>query len=65
MTVEVDDGDDQREELIITRNGKPVAKSTALGPKTDIDWPDFYSEALTVKGKAVSEIVLESRGERF
>ena len=53
------------EEVIITRRGKPVARLTAMGPKTEIDWPDFYSEAIAVRGKPMSEILLEERADRF
>ena len=53
------------EEITVTKRGKPVAKITALGPKEKIDWPDFYGEAVTLKGKSVSSIVLESRKDRF
>jgi len=53
------------EEITITSRGKPIAKLTALGPKTDIDWPDFYDETVELKGKPVSEIVIEDREERF
>ncbi len=53
------------EEIVITRRGKPIAKLTSLGPKSDIEWPDFYKEAIEVKGKPVSEIVLEGREDRF
>lgn len=53
------------EEITIIRRGKPVARLTALGPKKEIDWPDFYSEAVKLKGKPVGEIVVEGREDRF
>ncbi|MCP4630087.1 MAG: type II toxin-antitoxin system prevent-host-death family antitoxin [bacterium] len=53
------------EEIAVTKRGKPVAKITALGPKKKIDWPDFYNEAIELKGKTASEIVIEGREERF
>ena len=53
------------EEVTVTRRGKPIAKITALGAKTEIDWPDFYKEAVPLRGKPVSEIVIEDREERF
>jgi prevent-host-death family protein len=53
------------EEIAVTKRGKPVAKITALGPKEEIDWPDFYSEAIELNGKPVSEIVTEGREDRF
>jgi prevent-host-death family protein len=53
------------EEITITRRGKPVARITALGPKAEIDWPDFYNEAIELKGKPVSDIVIEGREDRF
>jgi prevent-host-death family protein len=53
------------EEITITRRGKPVAMLTALGPKSDIDWPDFYRDAIELKGKPVSEILIEDRKDRF
>ena len=53
------------EEITITKRGKPIATLTALGPKNEVDWPDFYNEAIELKGKPVSEIVIESREDRF
>ena len=53
------------EEIAVTRRGKPVAKIIALGPAKKIDWPDFYSEAIELKGKAAGEIVIEGREDRF
>jgi len=53
------------EEITITKRGKPIAKLTALGPKNDIDWPDFYNEAIELKGKPVGEIVIEDREDRL
>ncbi len=53
------------EEITITKRGKPIAKMTALGPKNEIEWPDFYDEAIELKGKPVGEIVIEGREDRF
>lgn len=53
------------EEIIVTKSGEPVAKITALGPKKNIDWPDFFEDAIEIKGKPVSEIVVEEREDRF
>jgi prevent-host-death family protein len=53
------------EEIIVTSRGEPVARITPIGPKRDIDWPDFFEEAIEIKGKPVSEIVVEGRGDRF
>jgi prevent-host-death family protein len=53
------------EEIAVTRRGKPVAKITAIGPKEEIEWPDFYGEAIELKGKPVVEIVVEGRKDRF
>lgn len=53
------------EEITVTRRGKPIAKIAALGPRNDIEWPDFHVEAVNLKGKPVSEIVLEGREDRF
>jgi antitoxin (DNA-binding transcriptional repressor) of toxin-antitoxin stability system len=50
---------------VVTKRGQPVAKITALGPKKDIDWPDFYNEALELNSKPASEIVIEGREDRF
>jgi len=41
------------EEIVVTKRGKPVAKLTAIGPEKSIDWPDFYVEAMEVKGRTV------------
>ena len=53
------------EEIAVTKRGQPVAKITALGPKKEIDWPDFYNEAVDLKGKPAGEIVIEGREDRF
>jgi len=53
------------EEIVVTKRGKPVAKITGMGPQGGIDWPDFFDEAIELKGKPVSEIVIEERDDRF
>jgi prevent-host-death family protein len=53
------------EEVTVVKRGKPVAKITALGPKKGIDWPDFYKEALDLKGQALADVVIKGREERF
>jgi len=53
------------EEITITSRGKPIAKLTALGPKKNIDWPDFNDEAIELKGKPTSQLVIEDREDRF
>lgn len=53
------------EEIAVTKRGLPVAKITALGPKQEIDWPDFFNEAVELKGQPVGEILIEGRKDRF
>jgi len=53
------------EEIMITKRGLPIARLTTLGPKEKIDWPDFFEEAIELKGKAASQVILEDREERF
>jgi prevent-host-death family protein len=53
------------EQVIVTKRGRPVAKIIALGAKRDIDWPDFYRECIEIKGKPLSQIVIEEREDRF
>ena len=53
------------EEVTITKRGRPVAKITALGPRNEIGWPDFYQEAIELKGKPTSDLVIENRKDRF
>jgi prevent-host-death family protein len=53
------------EEVTVVKRGKPVAKITALGPKKKIEWPDFYKEALDLKGQALVDVVIKGREERF
>jgi prevent-host-death family protein len=53
------------EEITITKRGKPIAKLTTLGPKSEIEWPDFYKDSVESKGKPVSDIVIEDREDRF
>ena len=53
------------EEITIVKRGKPVAKLTGLGPQKEIDWPDFYEEGISLKGKPLSEVIIEGREDRF
>lgn len=53
------------EEITITRRGKSVAKIVALGPKDEIDWPDFHAEAIELRGKQMSDIIIEGRDDRL
>ncbi len=52
------------EEVMVTRRGKAVAKIISIGPKEAIDWPDFSTELIVLRGKPASEIIMESRDER-
>lgn len=58
-------GINNNKEIIITKRGKPVARIVPLAPKKEIKWPDFYNEAIDLKGKPISEIVIEGREDRF
>lgn len=53
------------EEITITKRGKPVAKVVSLGPRDEIDWPDFHAEAIELRGKQMSDIVIEGRNDRL
>ena len=53
------------EEIMITKRGRPIARITTLGPKEKIDWPDFFEEAVDIKGKSASQVIMEDREERF
>ena len=53
------------EEILITKRGKPVAKVVSLGPKGDLQWPDFRTQAVQSEGKRLSEIIIEERDERI
>ena len=53
------------QEILITKRGKPVARIVSLAPQREIEWPDFYNEAIDLKGKSISEIVIEDREDRF
>ena len=53
------------EEIIVTKRGEPVARIIGLGPKDNIDWPDFFKDAIAVKGKTLSRIIVEDREDRF
>lgn len=53
------------EEITVVKRGVPVAKIIALGPKKKIEWPDFYKEAIKVKGQSLSDIVMSDREDRF
>ena len=45
--------------------GYPVAELTAIGPREDIEWPEFYSNAIETKGKKLSQIISENREDPF
>jgi len=53
------------EEITVLKRGKPVAKIAAIVPKGEIDWPDFYNEAIQLEGASVSQLVLEGREDRI
>ena len=53
------------EEIIVTKRGEPVARIIAMGPKKHIDWPNFFEDAIEIKGKPISEIIVEERKDRF
>lgn len=53
------------EEITIIKRGKPVARLTALGPKKNIEWPDFFKDTVKLKGKQVSKILIDTRKDRF
>lgn len=53
------------EEIVVTNRGKPVARIISMGARGDIEWPDFFEEAIEVEGKTMSEIVLEGREDRM
>jgi antitoxin (DNA-binding transcriptional repressor) of toxin-antitoxin stability system len=53
------------EEITIIRRGKPIAKLTALSPKKNIEWPEFYNDAIELKGKPVSQLIIKNREDRF
>ncbi len=52
------------EEITITKRGKPIAKVVSLSPKDQIEWPDFQTEAVKLRGKQMSDIILEGRNDR-
>ncbi len=43
------------EEIIITKRDNPIARIESLGPKSEIEWPDFFGEAIELEGKPLSE----------
>ena len=53
------------EEIIVTNRGKPVARIIPMGARGDIDWPDFFEEAIEIEGKTMSATVLEGREDRM
>jgi len=53
------------EEITITRHGQPIARLTASGPKEKFEWPDFFDEPVPLRGKAISDTVVEGREDRF
>ncbi|MFO8072944.1 MAG: type II toxin-antitoxin system prevent-host-death family antitoxin [Polyangia bacterium] len=53
------------QEVVVTRRGKPVARIVGLGPGSEIDWPDFYEEALPLDGEPLGDVVREERDDRL
>lgn len=53
------------EEILITKRGIPIARISTLGPKEKIDWPDFFEEAVDLKGQPASLVIMEDREDRF
>jgi len=53
------------EEITVTKRGKPIATITAIGQKTGINWPDFRSESIELKGQPISEMIIKDREERL
>ena len=53
------------EEIIVTKRGKAIARIESLGPKSEIEWPDFHGEAIKLEGKPLSTLVIESREDRL
>ncbi len=53
------------EEVAVTKRGKPVAIISVNRPKDRIEWPNFYEEAIDLKGKTMFDIVVDSRKDRF
>ncbi|OGL43375.1 MAG: hypothetical protein A2161_08000 [Candidatus Schekmanbacteria bacterium RBG_13_48_7] len=53
------------EDITVTKRGVPVAKILPVGPRKDIDWPDFYEESVDYKKKPVSDVVIEDRMDRI
>ena len=57
------------QEIIITNREKPVARIVSLTPKSEIEWPDFYNEAIDLTGSGtlvslshcISQIVIVHR----
>jgi hypothetical protein len=41
------------------------AEDTVPALQPEIDWPDFYAEAIETVGKPLSEIISEDREDRF
>jgi len=52
------------EEVTVTKRGKPVATIRSLQPKSRIDWPDLYEQTIKLKGKLLSDIVIDDRADR-
>jgi antitoxin (DNA-binding transcriptional repressor) of toxin-antitoxin stability system len=52
------------EEIVILRYGRPVARLIGLGQREEIDWPDFWKEAVSSEGKPIGDIVVDGREDR-
>jgi prevent-host-death family protein len=53
------------EDITVTKRGVPVALILPVGPRKDIEWPDFYEESQDYRKKPVSDIVIDGRKDRI
>jgi len=53
------------EEITVTKRGVPVATISPVGPRRNIDWPDFYENSIGYQKNPVSDVVIEDRRDRI
>jgi len=55
---------DHGEEVVVTRRNRPIARLMPLQPApVHLEWPNFAARALSLKGRGLSQTVLDERDE--
>jgi len=55
---------DHGEEVVVTRRNRPIARLVPIqSPPARLRWPDFAARAVVIKGRGLSQTILDERDE--